>query len=75
MIVKDCWRGSLTLPGSVTVFSPKTPPTYRRIYLLSENKKMFLDLEMHEYRVDNKISIDKEFLIQDPDGYLLRFNN
>ena len=42
MIVKDCWRGSLTLPGSVTVFSPKTPPTFRRIYLLSENKKIVL---------------------------------
>ena len=43
--------------------------------LKEKNVKMFLDLEMHEYRVDNKISIDKEFLIQDPDGYLLRFNN
>lgn len=37
--------------------------------------KMFLDLEVHEYRVNNEISKDKEFLIQDPDGYLLRFNN
>lgn len=43
--------------------------------LKEKNVKMFLDLEMHEYRVDNKISTDKEFLIQDPDGYLLRFNN
>ena len=32
-------------------------------------------LEIHEYRIDDKISYDKEFLIQDPDGYLLRFNN
>ena len=30
------------MPGSVTVFSPKTPPTFRRIYLLSENKKIVL---------------------------------
>ena len=37
--------------------------------------KMFLELEVHEYRVNNEISTDKEFLIQDPDGYLLRFNN
>ena len=34
----------------------------------------FLDLEVHKYEVDNKIYYDKEFLIQDPDGYLLRFN-
>ncbi len=37
--------------------------------------KLFLDLETHEYRINNTISYDKEFLIQDPDGYLLRFNN
>lgn len=37
--------------------------------------KMFLDLEVHSYRVNDEISEDKEFLIQDPDGYLLRFNN
>lgn len=40
-----------------------------------KNIKLFLDLETHEYRVNNTISYDKEFLIQDPDGYLLRFNN
>ncbi len=43
--------------------------------LKSKNIKMFLDLEVHSYRVDNKIYEDKEFLIQDPDGYLLRFND
>lgn len=43
--------------------------------LKEKNIKFFIDLEIHEYRVDNKISYDKEFLIQDPDGYLLRFNN
>ncbi len=43
--------------------------------LKNNNIKMFLDLEIHEYKVDNKIYKDSEFLIQDPDGYLLRFNN
>lgn len=43
--------------------------------LKSKNLKLFLDLEIHKYRVDNKVFEDKEFLIQDPDGYLLRFNN
>lgn len=37
--------------------------------------KFFLDLMVNEYRVDNRVFQDKEFLIQDPDGYLLRFNN
>lgn len=43
--------------------------------LQSKNMKFFLDLEIHEYRVENKTYQDKEFLMQDPDGYLLRFNN
>ncbi len=46
---------------------------YKRVK--EQNLELFLDLETHEYRVNNKISYDKEFLIQDPDGYLLRFNN
>ena len=43
--------------------------------LKKEKINFFLDLEVHEYRVDDKTYYDKEFLIQDPDGYLLRFNN
>ena len=47
------------------------------LYNTLKKKKIdfYLDLEVHEYRVDDKIYYDKEFLIQDPDGYLLRFNN
>ena len=37
--------------------------------------KVFLELETHSYKVDDKVYDDNEFLIQDPDGYLLRFNN
>ena len=43
--------------------------------LKNKNLKFFLDLEYHTYKVDEIIYNDKEFLIQDPDGYLLRFNN
>ena len=48
-----------------------------KLYNMLKKKKInfFLDLEVHEYLVDDKIYYDKEFLIQDPDGYLLRFNN
>lgn len=43
---------------------------------LKESKqKFFLELEVHKYRVGKKFFEDKEFLIQDPDDYLLRFNN
>lgn len=43
--------------------------------LKEKNIRMFKDLEVHKYKVNNIIYEDKEFLIQDPDGYLLRFNN
>ena len=39
------------------------------------NIPLFIDLEVNEYKVDDEIYYDKEFLIQDIDGYLLRFNN
>ncbi len=37
--------------------------------------KLFMDLKVNEYRVDNVVFQDNEFLVQDPDGYLIRFNN
>ncbi len=37
--------------------------------------KFFLELEVHNYKAGNKVYNDKEFLIQDVDGYLLRFND
>ncbi len=37
--------------------------------------KFFKDLMINEYQVNMITYQDKEFLIQDPDGYLLRFNN
>lgn len=74
----DNWNtGKLEYPYGRGINISMTVSDVEKIYneLKEKNVKMFLDLEMHEYRVDNKISIDKEFLIQDPDGYLLRFNN
>lgn len=37
------------------------------------NIKLFLDLEEKWYRKDNEFVGNRQFLIQDPDGYLLRF--
>lgn len=33
----------------------------------------FQDMQVDKYQVDDKVYFDKEFLIQDVDGYLLRF--
>ena len=43
--------------------------------LKNKNFEFFKELKINEYMVNNTIFQDKEFLIQDPDGYLLRFNN
>lgn len=43
--------------------------------LKNKNMKMFQELEIHTYQVDDVEYHDSEFLILDPDGYLLRFNN
>lgn len=43
--------------------------------LVKKNIIFFKDIMTNEYDVNGKTYLDKEFLIQDPDGYLLRFNN
>ena len=41
--------------------------------LKEKNYKITFEIEENWYRKDNKLLGNKEFLIQDPDGYLLRF--
>ena len=36
--------------------------------------KTFVEMEEHWYRKDNVLMGCKEFLVQDPNGYLLRFS-
>lgn len=40
----------------------------------NNNYKIAFNMEENWYRQDNKLLGNKEFLIQDPDGYLLRFS-
>ena len=40
---------------------------------ISYNYALAFDIEENWYRHDDKMLGNKEFLIQDPDGYLLRF--
>lgn len=42
--------------------------------LKSNNYKIAFEIEENWYRQDNKLLGNKEFLVQDPDGYLLRFS-
>ena len=72
----DNWNtGKLEHPYGRVINLSMTVSNIEKMYeiLKEKNIKFFLDLEIHEYRIDDKISYDKEFLIQDPDGYLLRF--
>lgn len=74
----DNWNtGNLEHPYGRGINLIMTVSNIEKMYeiLKEKNIKFFLDLEIHEYRINDKISYDKEFLIQDPDGYLLRFNN
>ena len=43
--------------------------------LRTKGVKMFRELEVHTYICDGTEYQDSEFLLQDPEGYLLRFNN
>lgn len=42
--------------------------------LKENNYKISFDIEENWYRQDDKLLGNKEFLVQDPDGYLLRFS-
>lgn len=44
------------------------------ISLEKHNHPLFIGVKTNWYRKDNVLLGDKEFLIQDPDGYLLRFS-
>lgn len=43
--------------------------------LKAQNFVFFKELMSNTYQVEKELYEDKEFLIQDPDGYLLRFTN
>ena len=43
--------------------------------IISKKIVLFRKIKTSKYRVDDIIYEDKEFLLQDSDGYLLRFNN
>ena len=46
---------------------------YQRV--LDHHVPVFREMKVSQYRENDTMIIQKEFLIQDPDGYLLRFTN
>ena len=76
--VNDNWNtGKLEYPFGRGINISMSIEDIDKYYLnlKEKNIKFFKELMINNYKVNEKIYEDKEFLIQDPDGYLLRFNN
>ena len=74
---EDKWEvGSLKYPFGNGINFQLDVENVTEIYNnLKENKyKIAFDLEENCYRQGDKLWRSKEFLVQDPDGYLLRFS-
>ena len=76
--INDNWNtGKLEYPFGRGINISMTINDIDKYYqeLVNKNIIFFKDIMTNEYDVNGKAYLDKEFLIQDPDGYLLRFNN
>lgn len=76
--INDNWNtGKLEYPFGRGINISMTINDIDKYYqeLLNKNITFFKEIMTNEYDVNGKTYLDKEFLIQDPDGYLLRFNN
>ena len=76
--INDNWNtGKLEYPFGRGINISMTVNNINEYYndLMNKEFIFFKDIMVNKYRVDEEIYEDIEFLIQDPDGYLLRFNN
>lgn len=76
--INDNWNtGELVYPFGRGINISMSVDNIDEYYLKLKNKNIvfFKPLMVNEYKVGDKVYQDKEFLIQDPDGYLLRFNS
>lgn len=74
---KDKWSiAPLSYPFGNGINFQLEVENVEKIYnLLKENNyEIAYEIEENWYRQDNKLLGNKEFLVQDPDGYLLRFS-
>ena len=76
--INDNWNvGSLEYPFGRGINISMSLDNVEEYYnkLIKSNIKVFKELKISKYRVNEILYEDMEFLVQDPDGYLLRFNN
>ena len=77
LTVDDKWDvGPLIYPfGNGINFQLEVDDVQKIYNALKENHyEIAFDIEENWYRKDDKLLGNKEFLVQDPDGYLLRFS-
>lgn len=76
--INDHWStGLLEYPFGRGINISMTIDDIDSFYIELQKKKIpfFKELMTNDYEVNGTIYHDSEFLIQDPDGYLLRFNS
>lgn len=76
--INDHWNvGELKYPFGNGMNLSITVKDVKGLYdkLLKNDIKIFRKLRVDKYLVGDEYSFDEEFLVQDPDGYLLRFVN
>ena len=74
----DTWNvGDMQYPFGRGINISMSVSNVEKMYqeIVKKKIKVFKELDVHHYRVDDIVYDDLEFLIQDLDGYLLRFNN
>ena len=75
--INDCWKtGELEYPfGRGINLQIEVADAEKMAEKIKESKiKLFREIEENWYEVNGKQYGYKEFLVQDPDGYLLRFS-
>lgn len=75
--VNDNWNtGKLEFPYGRGINITMTIENVEELYnfLMKKKYPVFSEIMYNEYYVDGVKYVDKEFLLQDPDGYLLRFS-
>lgn len=76
--INDHWNtGRLEYPFGRGINLSMTISNIDEYYRKLKDQKIvfFKKLMINRYQANETIYEDKEFLLQDPDGYLLRFNN
>lgn len=75
--INDNWNtGTLEFPYGRGINITMTIENVEELYnfLMKRKYPVYSEIMYNEYYVDDVKYVDKEFLLQDPDGYLLRFS-